>query len=119
MTNTPVLFAGIGIIALVIFLTVVVTAMFLPRGAPSPQDLLKQAADADAADFLDYLEQSKLNLYFNKTISAWGLVDDEDKLVSAGHSVRAAISRSQQKDDAERDELATIAAMDFNKAEMY
>lgn len=105
----------IGLASLMIVVAVFRSAK--PTKPVTTADLVTQAANADAADFLAYLENSECNLYFNPVINAWGLVDGKDNLIAAGHSVRAALSRARQKDADELDQLAIAAALDFNKAE--
>lgn len=118
MFDTPLVFVFVALFLLTVFLSVVLTALFLPAPKARLRDQIKQAADADAACLLDYLQTSKHNLYFNPTMNAWGLVDGSDHLLAAGNSVRAVLSRSRQRDADVQDELSTTAALDFSKAEL-
>lgn len=74
--------------------------------------LLDQVGERDSTELLNYLEKSECNLFYNSTINAWGLVDGQDKLIAAGHSIRATLRRAQAGD------LAQRVAADFTNAEL-
>lgn len=74
--------------------------------------LLDQVGERDSTELLNYLEKSECNLFYNSTINAWGLVDGKDKLIAAGHSIRATLRRAQAGDIAQR------VAADFTNAEL-
>lgn len=73
---------------------------------------LDQVGERDSSELLNYLEKSECNLFYNSTINAWGLVDGQDKLIAAGHSIRATLRRAQAGD------LAQRVATDFTNAEL-
>ena len=75
------------------------------------EDLLQQAFDRDAREQLDYLEKSECNLLYNPTINSWGLVDGDNNIIAAGHSVSTTLQRAKDGDMAER------VAKDFKDAE--
>ena len=64
-------------------------------------DGLRHLANSDASDLLTCLETSKYNMFYNPVIKNWALVDDKDKLIAAGISVRATLRRAQEKYRAE------------------
>lgn len=62
--------------------------------------LVTQAAAEQDATLMDYLEQSECNLFFNPTLSAWGLLDGQDKMIATAHSVRVTLARAMSSDKA-------------------
>lgn len=112
MSTLVIISLAIGGGALCFSLGAAIAALFLTMHIANDETWgdASQAADADAAADLDYLERSECNLYFNPTISAWGLLDGKDELVSAGHSVRAALQRARNKGRDERDEVEFMSA---------
>lgn len=75
-------------------------------------DAVAEAANQDATALLNHLESSECDLFYNSTINAWGLVDGQDNLIAAGHSIRATLRRAQACD------LAQRVANDFTNAEL-
>lgn len=98
--NTFFIISGILIVGFVfgLCMAALLTAPFME----DVEDLIQQAENRDASALLDFLETSECNLFYNTTINSWGLVDGKDKLVAAGHSIRAALRRAQDNPLAER-----------------
>lgn len=63
--------------------------------------LVTQAAHAQDAALMDYLERSECNLFFNPTLAAYGLLDGKDQMIATGHSIRTTLARAILNDKAE------------------
>jgi hypothetical protein len=75
------LFIGFSILALV------VTGM--------DEDIDIPRLGTQDTELLDYLETSKLNIFFNPSLSAWGLLDDTNKLISSSPNLRVTIASAK------------------------
>lgn len=76
-----------------------VAALALLVGGRSDGVPTSHANEQDAT-LMDYLEQSECNLFFNPTLSAWGLLDGQDKMIATAHSVRVTLARAMISDKA-------------------
>lgn len=82
-----------GVFIIGVIIGVAILALFVNAKDDSSEPVSHAANEQDAV-LMNYLERAECNLFFNPTISAWGLLDGQDKMLATAHSVRATLARA-------------------------
>lgn len=89
---------------LIIDLTIFAIGMLVGMGVvafvmrPTENNTVTTSTHSDA-DLIDYLDESECNLFFNTQVDggSWGVLDGRNELVTAGKTVRQAVSGALMK----------------------
>lgn len=89
----------IGVFSVGILFGALLIAIFAINDRPATLDELADiAANAQDAELLDYLDKSECSLFFNPTLSAWGLLDGQNSLIATASNVRNTLARAVDSD---------------------
>ena len=89
-----------GVLMVGVMIGVFILALFV-GSQDDTDDLVSQAANAQAALLLDFLNNSECNLFFNPAMGAWGLLDGQNKMLATARNVHTTLTRAMQSEQSE------------------